>query len=264
MRNKEKLNSIELLGTPTRRTSASVPPPWGNSPYATSTSSPELLRPTVDLTKDGDDKFKRRASDRHETLTDWGMDASEPKSKKNRILEPSSSGIQPFSSIWGHGKENNGNAPGPAGLKMDWAIAGDNTRTINAKMSSLDGKNPTDTKFLVRASCQEGMAPVWVPFQTFLSASSFLAHMAAECRVDEWSPNKQLLAENSHWQTDQPVLAASIKFEWSEFEIRVRQGVDHDLTIVFQELQKAWKAKEFNLEGGTIQQFRIKVMLHVG
>ncbi|KAE8157915.1 hypothetical protein BDV40DRAFT_304675 [Aspergillus tamarii] len=262
MRNKDKQDAMELT-TPTRRTSASVPPLWGNSPYATSTSSPELFRSTVNQTNDEDDKLKRRASDRHKTSTDWGMDASESASQKPGISAPS--GIRPFSSIWGDCKENNGNSlPEPTSLKADWTSASNKSSATDDKVSNLEGNYPNDTKFLVEASNQEGMAPVWVSFQNFPSASSFLGHLALECRVDEWSPSTQILTENSNWQTGQPVLAASVKFEWSEFEIRVRQGVDHDLTIVFQELQKAWKAKELNLDGGSVQQFRIKVMLHVG
>ncbi|GAB1192004.1 hypothetical protein APSETT444_001188 [Aspergillus pseudonomiae] len=259
LRNKEKPGSMELA-TPTRRTSASVPPAWVNSPYATSTSSPELFRHTVDHTNG--DKLKRGASDRCKTSTDWEMDAPEPTSQKPRISAPS--GIRPFSSIWSHGQENNGNVhPEPTSPKANWTSAGDKAGTTAEKASNQEGNYPNDTKFLVEASSQEGMAPVWVSFQNFPSASSFLEHMAAECRVDEWSPSRQILTENSNWESGQLVLAASVKFEWSGFEIRVRQGVDHDLTIVFQELQKAWKSKELNLDGGLVKQFRIKVMLHV-
>ncbi|QRD87806.1 hypothetical protein F9C07_1050893 [Aspergillus flavus] len=262
MRNKDKQPTVEL-DTPTRRTSASVPPLWGNSPYATSPSSPELFRPTMNQTNEGEDKLKRRASDRRRASTDWGKEASEPPSQKPRLSAPS--GIRPFSSIWDHGKENNGNVPRePTDLKADWTSTGDKTSATDDKVGNLEGNYPNDTKFLVEASNQEGMAPVWVSFQNFPSASSFLGHMAAECRVDEWSPSKQILTENSNWHPGQLVLAASVKFEWSEFGIRVRQGADHDLTIVFQELQKAWKAKELNLDGGSVQQFRVKVMLHVG
>lgn len=217
----------------------------------------------MNQTNEGEDKLKRRASDRRRASTDWGKEASEPPSQKPRLSAPS--GIRPFSSIWDHGKENNGNVPRePTDLKADWTSTGDKTSATDDKVGNLEGNYPNDTKFLVEASNQEGMAPVWVSFQNFPSASSFLGHMAAECRVDEWSPSKQILTENSNWHPGQLVLAASVKFEWSEFGIRVRQGADHDLTIAFQELQKAWKAKELNLDGGSVQQFRVKVMLHVG
>ncbi|GAB1204130.1 hypothetical protein APSETT445_002779 [Aspergillus pseudonomiae] len=200
-------------------------------------------------------------------MTYWGAETRKSYLLPEAFEEPESLCTYPErkdDSIWSHGQENNGNVhPEPTSPKANWTSAGDKAGTTAEKASNQEGNYPNDTKFLVEASSQEGMAPVWVSFQNFPSASSFLEHMAAECRVDEWSPSRQILTENSNWESGQLVLAASVKFEWSGFEIRVRQGVDHDLTIVFQELQKAWKSKELNLDGGLVKQFRIKVMLHV-
>ncbi|KAF7116769.1 hypothetical protein CNMCM5793_005326 [Aspergillus hiratsukae] len=126
-------------------------------------------------------------------------------------------------------------------------------------------QNPT--KFLVSASTQPNMAPVWVPFRIFQSAASFLAHMAEECNIHEWDPSAQLNKEISKWDSTPPapqaVVAASVKFDWSGFFIRVRQGRDDDWEFVMQELRKSWRVKgEEGSEGG-YQRFHIMVMLHV-
>ncbi|KAF4216050.1 hypothetical protein CNMCM8980_009254 [Aspergillus fumigatiaffinis] len=123
------------------------------------------------------------------------------------------------------------------------------------------------TKFLVSASTQPNMAPVWVPFQIFQSAASFIAHMAEECSIHEWDPSAQLNKEISKWDSSPPapqaVVAASVKFDWSEFFIRVRQGRDADWEFVMQELRKSWRVKgEDGSEAGN-QRFHILVMLHV-
>jgi hypothetical protein len=123
------------------------------------------------------------------------------------------------------------------------------------------------TKFLVSASTQPNMAPVWVPFRIFQSAASFLAHMAEECNIHEWDPSAQLNKEMiSRWDTTPPapqaVVAASVKFDWSEFFIRVRQGRDDDWEFVMQELRNSWRVKGDGREGGN-QRFLIMVMLHV-
>ncbi|GIC94160.1 uncharacterized protein Aud_010655 [Aspergillus udagawae] len=123
------------------------------------------------------------------------------------------------------------------------------------------------TKFLVSASTQPNMAPVWVPFQIFQSAASFLAHMAEECNIHEWDPSAQLNKEISKWDSSPPapqtVVAASVKFDWSEFFIRVRQGRDEDWEFVMQEIRNSWRGKgEDQSEAGN-QRFHILVMLHV-
>jgi hypothetical protein len=123
------------------------------------------------------------------------------------------------------------------------------------------------TKFLVSASTQPNMAPVWVPFQIFQSAASFIAHMAEECSIHEWDPSAQLNKEISKWDSSPPapqaVVAASVKFDWSEFFIRVRQGRDADWEFVMQELRKSWRVNgEDGSEAGN-QRFHILVMLHV-
>lgn len=113
------------------------------------------------------------------------------------------------------------------------------------------------TKFLVTATTQRDMAPVWVPFQRFDTASAFLDRMVEECGLREWDPSAQLNA--GIWAS--PVKAASIKFEWSGFYIRVRTGMDKDWNFVMRELQKAWK-KDAGAEN-VHAAFRISVMLHV-
>ncbi|KAG2416939.1 hypothetical protein HFD88_008156 [Aspergillus terreus] len=119
------------------------------------------------------------------------------------------------------------------------------------------------TKFLVSSSNQQ-MAPVWVPFTKFISSSMFLAHMADECQIPEMG---QAGTESSNWHSNIPtqvVVAASIKFEWSNFEIRVRQGQDRDLEYVMTELEDSWKnASEERFEGGISRQFKVLVMLHM-
>ncbi|KAL5365374.1 hypothetical protein BJX96DRAFT_181668 [Aspergillus floccosus] len=119
------------------------------------------------------------------------------------------------------------------------------------------------TKFLVSSSNQQ-MAPVWVPFTKFISSSMFLAHMADECQTPEMG---QAGAESSDWHgntSTQVVVAASIKFEWSSFEIKVRQGQDRDLEYVMAELENSWKnVDEERLEGSLSGQFKILVMLHM-
>ncbi|RAK91708.1 hypothetical protein BO79DRAFT_226177 [Aspergillus costaricaensis CBS 115574] len=120
-----------------------------------------------------------------------------------------------------------------------------------------------DTKFLVTASNQVGMAPVWLPFMDFAAqATDFLEHMAEQCNVMEWSPSAQL-----KWDSMSPqVFAASVRFDWSDFEIRVRRECNEDLLIMLQELDNAWQAEanaqdEASSSGAV---FKIRVMLHVG
>ncbi|KAL4898204.1 hypothetical protein BDV59DRAFT_197146 [Aspergillus ambiguus] len=130
-----------------------------------------------------------------------------------------------------------------------------------------EGKFWKYAKFLVSSSNQQ-MAPVWVPFSRFISSSMFLAHMADECRTPEMDYNQKVDNESLNWPTATPaqvVVAASIKFEWSGFEIRVRQGQDRDLEYVMEELENTWKnvKDEEKMEGGLTHQFKILVMLHM-
>ncbi|OJJ75004.1 hypothetical protein ASPBRDRAFT_52973 [Aspergillus brasiliensis CBS 101740] len=115
-----------------------------------------------------------------------------------------------------------------------------------------------DTKFLVTASNQVGMAPVWLPFTDFSQASHFLEHLAEQCNVMEWSPSMQLNRESMSPQ----VVAASVRFDWSDFEIRVRRDCNEDLDLMMQELSNAWQAEAE--EGAPGSTFKIKVMLHIG
>ncbi|GIJ84554.1 hypothetical protein Asppvi_003401 [Aspergillus pseudoviridinutans] len=123
------------------------------------------------------------------------------------------------------------------------------------------------TKFLVSASTQPNMAPVWVPFRSFQSAASFLVHMAEECNIHEWDPSAQLNKEISKWDSSPPapqtVVAASVKFDWSEFFIRVRQGRDDDWEFVMQELRNSWRVTGEDQSEARNQRFHILVMLHV-
>lgn len=120
------------------------------------------------------------------------------------------------------------------------------------------------TKFLVSATNQHDMAPVWIPYQHFDSASSFLAAMAEECGVEGWRPEAQLNLE-AHasnatirpFSPAQRVSVASVSFEWTEFAIRVRAGKDRDWAMVMDGLKRAW-AKE------VAEEYRVDVMLHVG
>ncbi|KAE8351854.1 hypothetical protein BDV28DRAFT_149600 [Aspergillus coremiiformis] len=261
----EKKNSMEPFTTPVQygqRGSVSVPPYLSDISYRKSTLKPSTSQRAGDQISEGRNTRKRRATDMDKISLDSGKDLLEAK----RLRASAPFGIRPFGSILGHGKDENGSIPDrPTNLTADPKIAGNNMppSAVEDQVSHSGRTYPNDTKFLVEASNQEGMAPVWVSFQNFPSASSFLAHMATECRLTEWSPDHQLMPENTDWQSLQIVVAASVKFEWSGFEIRVRQGMDKDWTTVFEELQKAWKAKELKLDGGLVQSFRIRVMLHI-
>jgi hypothetical protein len=58
-------------------------------------------------------------------------------------------------------------------------------------------------------------------------------------------------------------VAASVKFDWSEFFIRVRQGRDADWEFVMQELRKSWRVNGEDGSEAENQRFHILVMLHV-
>ncbi|KAF9886809.1 hypothetical protein FE257_011056 [Aspergillus nanangensis] len=138
----------------------------------------------------------------------------------------------------------------------------------------VESKYEKATTFLVSASNQQ-MAPVWVPFQSFISVSAFLEHLVDECRIPEvgspqaqsGSPKATTISDKiTSWQSNASipvVVAASVTFPWSGFSIRVRQGKDQDLEIVMEELEKSWKINEEN-QDSTLPNatFRISVMLH--
>lgn len=140
--------------------------------------------------------------------------------------------------------------------------------TQKTDLLASEKRRQHETKFLVHSttSAQEGMAPVWVPYQHFDSASDFLSLMVDECQDPDWDPSVQLSHEANGDATQRllalGVLAASISFQWTEFDIRVRPGVDRDWAIVLKALQKAWAGKD---EGGALglDEFRIRVKLHV-
>lgn len=143
------------------------------------------------------------------------------------------------------------------------------------------------TRYLVKATDQEGMAPVFVPFKRFDTVSSFLETMEEETRLQEWNPSTQLDVElrRQMCTDDSPVdariyhvLAASVRFEWSNFEIRLRPGRDNDLREMTDELHRSWLKVEqsTNSEEGVDEAdggdpfknryttfFKIHVMLHV-
>ncbi|KAB8233619.1 uncharacterized protein BDW43DRAFT_310970 [Aspergillus alliaceus] len=233
---KEKKNSMESVATPTR-TSASVPPFWGGSSLGTSTPRMGTFKPATDPRSDGDHRQKKR-----KMSIELGMETPDPRAQK--LTASARGAIRPFSSIVAHEDEKASIPYEETNLTAHPIVADSNIApsTESDQVSSSEEKYQKETMFLVEASNQEGMAPVWVPFQNFPCSSTFLAHMAAEL---------------------QAVLAASVKFEWSGFEIRVRQGKDCDWAIVVDALHKAWKAKELVLDDSPVRCFRIRVMLHL-
>lgn len=119
-----------------------------------------------------------------------------------------------------------------------------------------------ETKFLVSASTQRDMAPVWVDYKPFDSSSEFLGAMADEC-LSEWDPSAQLNNEirGLPWSH---IPAASVRFEWTDFNIRVRPGKDGDWESVMKRLEKAWSGKDHSADLETQPaEFRIDVMFHV-
>ncbi|RJE22634.1 hypothetical protein PHISCL_05017 [Aspergillus sclerotialis] len=84
------------------------------------------------------------------------------------------------------------------------------------------------------------MAPVWVDYQSFDSAAAFVDAMASEC-LAEWDPSAQLNSEIMGVPSN--VLAASVRFGWSDFYIRVRVGRDQDWERVIKELVQSWENK---------------------
>lgn len=119
--------------------------------------------------------------------------------------------------------------------------------------------NADKTKFLVSSSNQKAMAPVWVDYQHFESASAFLRAMSNEC-LTEWDPSAQLNNEMMGPQLP----SASVSFEWTPFKIRVRPRKDGDWDKVMRKLGKSWSDTDnCNDQGTQPEEFRIGVTLHV-
>lgn len=158
-----------------------------------------------------------------------------------------------------------------------------NGASRNVEFAHLEERFGMNTGYFVRATSQEGMAPVFVPFQLFDTVSGFLETMEEETHLQEWNPTAQLDVE-LHRQicSNDPsvnariyrVFAASVRFEWSNFEIRLRPGHDGDLRKMEDELRQSWLKGEqkTNSEesldetnGGNREttSFNIHVMLHV-
>ncbi|PYI27346.1 hypothetical protein BP00DRAFT_429430 [Aspergillus indologenus CBS 114.80] len=147
-------------------------------------------------------------------------------------------------------------------MNLDEPVPDDTTATPGVEA------NPDDpVYFLVTATSQPGMGSVWVPYRDFRSAEAFMRYLRQECRLDGWSPSRQLSHDVSgHTPTTvKPVVvAASVKFDWTDFEIRVRQNHDQDWAMVQQELQKAMEGRTQLLESGSLTSaFKIRVLLHV-
>ena len=132
-------------------------------------------------------------------------------------------------------------------------------RSPSLYLTPIEIANWDKTKFLVSASNQKDMAPVWVDYQHFESSSAFLRAMFNEC-LTEWDPSAQL---NSEMMGPQLPLA-SVSFEWTSFKIRVRPRKDGDWEKVMRKLEKAWSDTENDTDLDTQpEEFRIEVTLHV-
>ena len=120
------------------------------------------------------------------------------------------------------------------------------------------------TYFLVSATSQLEIEPVWLPYQNFQTATAFLTTMAGELDLHEWNPTAQLNQEIALGAHEN--LVASVLFEWTDFGIRVRQGQDRDWEFVKRELERLWMAKhgqETEGEGESHPgRFIVRVMLH--
>lgn len=120
----------------------------------------------------------------------------------------------------------------------------------------------TKTHFLVNISHQQGMAPIWIPFKKFPTTAAFLGSMLSECTLQYWNSSAQALSDVQPERL-QVVVAASVKFNWSDFEIRIRQGKDQDWALFMAQLEKAWKESELSKDSNIYDGFRVLVMLHV-
>ncbi|KAA8643534.1 hypothetical protein EYZ11_009815 [Aspergillus tanneri] len=207
--------------------------------------------PMPNLSQGGkDNKAKRRRSDDSDQSS-FVLDDEPKRLKPQRV-----SNIRPFRSIIDlRGEGAKQSKPSAAAHVAAPAVKN------CAKAKEINSMS--DTKFLVTSSNQSGMAPIWIPFQDFQTASSFISHIADECTLRYWDSHIKAL---SNWQGDTPLpaaVAASVKFEWSDFEIRIRPGKDQDWAFFMEALQRAWKHKSEDPDGGHGPLFKIYVILHV-
>ncbi|KAL4780458.1 hypothetical protein BJX76DRAFT_360818 [Aspergillus varians] len=138
---------------------------------------------------------------------------------------------------------------------------------------ALRSKYCRDTFFLVTMDQKAvlNVAPAWVKFQNFKSASLFLLDMGRGRGLEKewWTPNAQMEVEGGsgpnqadHVSAAQEIISmASVRFEWSDDEVLVRWGNDSDWGVVIRMIQKAWVAKEFG--DRLIDLFKIRVVLHL-
>ena len=126
-------------------------------------------------------------------------------------------------------------------------------------LTSIERAHYEETYFMVSASTQKDMAPVWVDYQRFDSATAFIDAMASEC-LAEWDPSAQLRSEILGMSN---VLAASVRFGWTDFSMRVRLGRDEDWERVMKRLEQAWEDRDRDPEGAQGGRFRVEVMVHV-
>ncbi|RAH78698.1 hypothetical protein BO86DRAFT_175667 [Aspergillus japonicus CBS 114.51] len=143
----------------------------------------------------------------------------------------------------------------------------DDTFTTTTATPGVEANPDDPVYFLVTATSQPGMGSVWVPYRDFRSAEEFMRYLRQECRLDDWSPSRQLshdVSGHTPTTTKPVVVAASVKLDWTDFEIRVRQNHDQDWAMVQQELQKAMEGRTQLLESGSLTSaFKIRVLLHV-
>ncbi|KAK1145936.1 hypothetical protein N8T08_003883 [Aspergillus melleus] len=201
-----------------------------------------------------ENKAKRKRYDRLSQSPSPSPPPSSPQDESRRHITRKSSGsltIRPFRDI--------------ASPDMDIIAERDKsmpreTQELTTTLSHTDaGKEPDMagmTHFLVSISNQQGLAPTWIPFQRFTSTVSFLSHMLSECTLQYWDSHAQML---SNVQLEYPpvVVAASVKFTWSDFEIRLRQGRDEDWRLVMTQLEKAWKESEISRDSFFYDGFKV-------
>lgn len=136
------------------------------------------------------------------------------------------------------------------------------TDTPAGKNESSDADMSAKTHFLLSISNQQGMAPIWIPYKKFTSTTAFLSHMLSECTLQYWDGQTKTLVDMQPERL-QAVVAASVKFAWSNFEVRLRQGKDQDWALCMAQLEKAWKDSEVSMDCEFYDGFKVLVMLHV-
>lgn len=137
------------------------------------------------------------------------------------------------------------------------------------------------TSFRVTATSQPGMAPVFVPFQNFHTASAFIESMTDECGLHEWDPSAQLTREMSNSFSPaaamRGVIAASVELKWSGFSIRIRPDKNRDWEVLVGKIREEWSNRDQNNQSNSatvdngsegnikrdVGDLEIAVMLHV-